>query len=371
MSIREHPSCRDIALRANVSANTVSLALRNSPRISESTRQLVLRVATELGYAPDPRLSDFMRYMRQRRQTKTMPVLALINAHAQPLDRLPSRNIRAIAAAAIEEASQQGYRLEEFWLQAPGMTPARLSTILETRGIRGVVILPLPAGVGQLELTWSKFVAVTTCYSAYRIGLNLVTTNRQHYLELALQKLRELGYRRIGFAIDEDTDARSHHQTLAHFLWDQSLQPKGMRIQPLFVPVIDTKSIGRWLKRERPDAVISTRNHVYSLMHELGLRIPEDIGFASLAASAGDIPHLAGVDERPIVVGTSTIDLLVGQLQREEYGRPSSRRLLLVEGSWIDGQTVRTQQDSEEENFEPAAKRRNSPFAEQKALAFC
>jgi DNA-binding LacI/PurR family transcriptional regulator len=335
------PSCRDIARLAGVSANTVSLALRKSPRISNTTRERIERVAAQLGYTPDPRLGEYLRYIRQRRRTKHLPVLALVNAHPQPVERLPSPNIRAIAAAAIREAARQGYRLEEFWLQAPDMTPPRLSAIIEARGIRGVVILPLPAGSPRLDLNWSAFAAVTTCYSAYRMGLNVVTTNRQHYLELALQEMRALGYRRVGLAIDEDTDDRSHHQTLAHFLWDQSQQKRSERVAPLFAPVIDRPALARWLKEEHPDGIISTRNHLFGLLRELGRSVPRDIGFASLAASARDVPSLAGVDERPGVVGTSTIDLLVAQLQREEYGLPSSRRLLLVEGSWISGKTVR------------------------------
>jgi DNA-binding LacI/PurR family transcriptional regulator len=301
----------------------------------------VLRTAAEIGYTPDPHLKEYMRYIRHRRQTKILPVLALVNAHPQPLARLTSPNIRAIATAAIREAARQGYRLEEFWLHAPDMTVARLSGILEARGIRGIVILPLPAKCGPLDFNWSAFVAVTTCYSAYRFGLNLVTTNRQHYLELALEQLRLLGYRRIGLAIDEDTDNRSHHQTLAHYLWDQSLQPRQARVPPLVVPEINGDILNRWLQSEKPDAVVSTRNHVYGLIRGLDWKIPAQIGFASLAASARDVPNLAGVNERPADVGVSTIDLLVAQLQREEFGLPVTRRLLLVEGSWIPGRTVR------------------------------
>jgi len=341
VSEKKHPSCRDIARRAGVSGNTVSLALRNSHRISPATRQLVLRTAAEIGYTPDPRLKEYMRYIRHRRRTKNLPVLALVNAHSQPLARLTSPNIRGIAAAATREAARQGYRLEEFRLEEPEMTPARLSDILEARGIRGVVILPLPAGCGPLDFNWPAFVAVTTCYSAYRMGLNLVTTNRQHYLELALAELRSLGYKRIGLAMDEDTDNRSHHQTLAHFLWDQSLQSPRTRVPPLLAPTLESGNLGQWLRSERPDAVVSTRNHVCGLIRGLGWKIPAQIGFASLAASARDVPHLAGVDERPADVGVSAIDLLVAQLQREEFGLPVTRRLLLVEGSWIPGGTVR------------------------------
>jgi LacI family transcriptional regulator len=337
------PSCRDIAKRIGVSANTVSLALRNSHRISAKTKLRVQRTAKAMGYAADPQLAEFMRYMHGRRQSKELPVLALVNAHDVPLARLSSANIKGIAKAAYEEAARRGYRLEEFWLRAPGMSGQRLSGIMESRGIAGVILLPLPANCGELGLRWNSFAVVSTCFSAYKLGLNLVSTNRQHYIELALQKLRALGYRRIGLAIDEDTDERSHHQTLAHFYWDQLLRPSSERVQALLVSSIDLSSLRSWLAAERPEVVISTRNHVHGLLCTLGHKIPRDIGFAALAASAGDVPFLAGVDERPKAVGISSIDLLVSELQREEYGLPTTRRLLLVEGSWIKGRTVKVQ----------------------------
>lgn len=43
---------KDVAAKANVSAMTVSLALRKSPRISEATAQRVVKVAHEMGYRP-------------------------------------------------------------------------------------------------------------------------------------------------------------------------------------------------------------------------------------------------------------------------------------------------------------------------------
>ncbi len=335
-----HISCRDIAAKIGVSANTVSLALRNSPRISSATRRRVWSTAKELGYAGDPRLVEYMRYMRSRRETRYRPVLALVNAHGRPFKELSSPNIKRIAAAAMAEATRQGFRLEEFCIGGR-LTASRISDILESRGIQGIVLLPLPADCGELTLNWPSFAAVSTCYSAYTTGLNLVTTNRQHYLESALHHLRALGYQRIGFAIDHDTDKRSHHQTLAHFLWDQTNRPPAERVQALSVPEIDLAALKKWLSSEKPDAVISTRNHVFTLLRSLRLAVPGDIGFASLAASAQDIPSLTGVDERPEAVGISAIDLLVAQLQRGEFGLPRARRLMLVEGGWITGRTVR------------------------------
>ena len=87
--------------------------------------------------------------------------------------------------------------------------------------------------------------------------------------------------------------------------------------------------ISRWLRREQPGAVVSTRNHVCGLIRGLGWKIRAQIGFASLAASARDVPHLAGVDERQADVGFSAIDLLFAQL------RPAPQRSVVIPSSLL------------------------------------
>lgn len=337
----ENPSYRDIARKAGVSPMTVSLALRNSPRISTATRARVRRISEQLGYSSDPRVSEMMRYLRARRTARERPVLAMVNAREAPVARLRRPYAVGIARSAAIEAERLGYRIEEFWLGKAELTDRRLSSILEARGIRGVLLLPLPPGRTEVDLRWDSFSAVSTCYLSYGIGLNQVSTNRQHYIEMALDRVKRLGYRRIGLAIDEDMDERSHHQTLAQFLWDQSRQPRANRVRPLCAPALDRATVAGWMRAERPDVVISPRNHVHGLMTELGCRIPGEIGFVSLAASAGDVPGVTGVDERPGRVGVAAVDFLVAQVERGEFGIPKIRQLVLVEGAWIHGRTVR------------------------------
>ena len=59
-----------IAKRCRVSKVTVSLALRDSPRISSSMRARVAEVAAELGYTPNPMVSALMTSLRSTRKTK-------------------------------------------------------------------------------------------------------------------------------------------------------------------------------------------------------------------------------------------------------------------------------------------------------------
>ena len=47
------PRLKDIADKTGFSTNTVSLALRESPRIPEPTRMLIRQAAAELNYLPN------------------------------------------------------------------------------------------------------------------------------------------------------------------------------------------------------------------------------------------------------------------------------------------------------------------------------
>ncbi len=50
---------------------------------------------------------------------------------------------RKYVEGAQGRAVEYGYRVDEFWINQPGMTMARLGNILWSRGIEGVVIAPL------------------------------------------------------------------------------------------------------------------------------------------------------------------------------------------------------------------------------------
>jgi LacI family transcriptional regulator len=52
-------------------------------------------------------------------------------------------------------------------------------------------------------------------------------------------------------------------------------------------------------------------------------------------------PELAGIDQNANLVGEAAVDLLIGQLQRNERGLPDYPKTTLVGGTWVDGASVR------------------------------
>ena len=75
------PTMADIARIAGVSKNTVSLALRASPKVAPETRARVEEVALKLDYRLNPTVAHLMSELRQNRSAGFQATLALVNAH--------------------------------------------------------------------------------------------------------------------------------------------------------------------------------------------------------------------------------------------------------------------------------------------------
>src|SRR4051794_8013672 len=69
---------RDIARKAGVHFSTVSLALRDHPRIPAETRERLRQLARKLGYVADPLLASLSSYRSKRRGEQFRSSLAWI-----------------------------------------------------------------------------------------------------------------------------------------------------------------------------------------------------------------------------------------------------------------------------------------------------
>ena len=68
----------DIAVKAEVHVTTVSLALRNHPRLPETTRRRIQALAKKMGYAPDPFLRALVAYRGGVIERRNTPTLAYV-----------------------------------------------------------------------------------------------------------------------------------------------------------------------------------------------------------------------------------------------------------------------------------------------------
>jgi LacI family transcriptional regulator len=94
------------------------------------------------------------------------------------------------------------------------------------------------------------------------------------------------------------------------------------------------------IKKHKPDVVLTNKIELYAAMIESGLRVPEDVGVVHIDWHDA-IPHLAGMRQNNRVVGSAGVDLVVGQLQKNESGALEFPQVVHVESAWIDGPSVK------------------------------
>ncbi len=331
---------RDVAAAAGCHFSTVSLALRNHPRLPQTTRDRVAAAAQKLGYVADPALAALSNYRTSRRRVPFRSTLAWITNYPTRDGWRKAEVFAQFYLGAETRAAELGYKLEIFWLRETGMTEARVSHILRARNITGLLIAPQPVPGGSLQLDWAHFSAISLGYSLASPALHVVCPHQYRAMKLAVQRLMERGYRRIGLVVLDIHDKRADQNWTAGYLVMQQLMPEAQRLPPLVPPRWDEAVFAKWVRKHRPDAIVTKSLEVLAALRRMGYRVPRDLGVALITfPSPGG--ELSGVDENATETGAAAVDFLAGMIYRNERGVPAHPQRLLIEGTWIDGTTVR------------------------------
>lgn len=330
---------RELAARLGLSTATVSRALRNQPNVSSVTRARVHNAAKTAGYRPSALINALMSQVRSRhRMRPTGEVIAYLTAFENEEHWRTMPSLVAQYEGARERARELGFTLQALWLGDRGSRSRSVGRVLRARGIRGSLLAPLPIGHRVLDLDWDALTVTAIGYSFHQASLHRVVHHNMHAMFTAYARLRQLGYARIGLALHRDDDARVLHLWLSGFLGSQHVYG-GARIAPLlFDDYCDSSPFLAWHRKLRPDVVIGIWRHVtLDWMKQAGVAVPEETGFASLDLGNDQPGRIAGILQDNTAVGAAAVDLLTGQLFRNETGIPAAPKATLIEGSWTDG----------------------------------
>jgi LacI family transcriptional regulator len=329
---------RDVAKEAGVSVMTVSYALRGHTKISQATREKVQQVAEAMGYRPDPEVSKLMRHLRDTRRTAFSHSLAFINSWPDKSEHTKGY-LGGVYRGALRRADELGFKLEPFWLGDYKGNEEKLSAVLHTRGIPGLLLPPWYRPEASPAFQWEHFAVVTTTLSIHEPKLHRVANHFHHNMELALNQLILRGYKRIGFIETEDFRSREERMASGAYHNYAAEQSARRRIPTLVFTPGDTAPLFDWYDRHKPDAIIGSLKRPYDRLSERGVRFPEDCGF--LCLDALQHPQLAAVDAHPEDLGHAAVDSLVAQIFRNETGLPDLPKLTLIEGHFRDGISIR------------------------------
>ncbi len=324
----------DVALALGVAQSTVSRALRNDAQISKALRERIQAEAKRLGYRPNPYVSAFTAQVRSYRRSPTGATTAFL--HCFP------RNARDFAepysAGARERVEELGFTVEDFSLDEFEGSLRVLSKALWTRSIQGLLVLPVPPGFDLSEMNFESLAAVTVDPSLKKPVLHRATPDYFQGMRLALEVLAARGYSRVGFcSYQEEIDHIGARWMGAYQFWQS--QHRGAKLHPLVIPDWKRSRFETWLRKERPDVIVSNDFVFCDWLRQLKIEIPGEVAFATLSAGPTR-PTLSGIDQRPEDVGAAAADMVVGQIYRNEYGLPAVPKRVSVAGRWVDGETV-------------------------------
>jgi len=332
---------KDIAEKVGMHVSTVSLALKDSPRITEETKKKILATARELGYQRNPYLSTLMKSRRVRRVPQSSPVIGYITFHESREGWKEQHVEYEFFEGCRTMAQSRGYTIEDFWIKEPGMSSKRFSDILFNRGIQGIILGPSKELDAHVDLEWDRFSAVAIGHSIHYPQLHRVTNN--HFLSTlrVMDYCQLIGVKRVGFAVRKIHTVRLQHRWLGAYLAKRLELKLDHDVEPFITDEWSLGAILKWYHRNKPKVIIGPfGSSIGNWLESAGISIPGEVQLISLACPRPG-HRVTGIYENSHGIGAKAVQMVISMIEHTEKGIPSAPSTLSLEGIWNPGSTVK------------------------------
>ena len=346
---KQAPTFESIALTAQVSKATVSLALRGSPKVKTETRKRIQKVASELGYRPNPLVSAQMSHIRSRKKRKTTTTIGFLNTwfDEKTGKRLKWNIIGRFADGARERAESLGYNFQILDFDRSRYSDSRIESILLNRQIDGLVLAPLEFSDSQFDFDWSRFALSAIGYFEAFGNIHRVYYDNFKGMQNLLTKLIGRGYKRIGFITDLEDESRGGHFWIGSFLDYQfrkilakdQIPILNFSVRETEMTPNDYAKMIDWIETNKPDVVLSFRDGFLKFFERSGYNVPKDFGYAALCINS-DMKDCAGFIQNLEDIGSTTVDIIVERLYCNERGALPEPKVTLIGGKFVEGSTI-------------------------------
>lgn len=337
------PTLRTLAKTLGLSRTTISDALRGSPRVKADTVRRVREAAKAAGYEHNPLTGAVMSQLRRSRGQQFRGVLAVLEIVEPDRGAHAVRYNEAVLKGISDRASELGFKMERFELGSgpEGMRLSRLDTILHTRNIQGLVLLPA-SGLPDLSgLSWERYTAVYADLFIKNPPLHCVCMDHYRSMVMLLRELHTRGYRRPGLFMEIAIDERLQYRWEGAFLAVQKYLPNITEVPALRAQSITREDFLPWFRKYKPDVVLGHFPAAIEWMRSAGARVPKTHGFVCLNSLRVTTEACAALDFQPGQIGARAAELVIGQLLHNELGIPVQPSLTTIPARFIEGPTLR------------------------------
>ena len=338
-------SVRQLAKLAGISPGAVSLALRDSPKISAETKLLVARLSTQLDYRANARVADLMAHVRSGRRGRHEACLGVCSFYGTPEPWRTSRHFARVFAGMKKRARELGYRLEPVDLFRGEKPAAQRCRELAAAGIEGLLSFGSPNVAEEFPAAFDRL-AIVTLGLSIRTPLHRVTSHFSSDLNRALDRIHELGYRRPGLVVGQYEENRTGHAYAGAYLgWCERQGGLASALPILRVDRLEEDRLAGWLDEHQPDVLVFV--HLYDVVAELRaflrrrkLRVPDQLGVV-VVSQIVEGSGFSGFQQNQNLLGAWMVELVVGRMMNRDVGIPQNPRIEMVESCWIEGGSLR------------------------------
>ncbi|MDX2109657.1 MAG: LacI family DNA-binding transcriptional regulator [Verrucomicrobiota bacterium] len=326
------PTLQDVAREAGVSKATACKALNRYSDVRESTRQAVLDAVSKLHYIPDQTLSEIAVARWRKLPTQTGTVVGWLQNN-------PLSEYRTYRESAIKRALELGMRVEVF-IQDDYPSIPRLTQVLTSRGIRGLLVGPQFHPDLLDTFDWSQFAAVSCNRGRFELPIPAVIPDYFQSIMLCVERMKARGYRRLGAALCQH-DPVHIDDHCRHAAWNYASALYGFDNIPLWSGPFDAADgFIQWVKEYKPDGILGIHSGMVWWLINAGYAVPGKIAFATLHQDFNQDDGTAGCDNRMAHLGRKAVDQVALMLRTREVGLSQPRFTVTVAPAWVDGPTL-------------------------------
>ncbi len=308
------PTIYDVAREAGVSTTTVSKILNNTGRISDKTKQKVLKIMDELNFQPNV-LASAMK------GKSTYSIAFLIPDIDNPIYAKYMKHIEI-------HGQELGYNIVMCSTENDAAKEARHIASMRQKRVDGFIIASKFSNVALLEeLIQEGFPVSLFAHERPEFSVDSVSVDDYVGGYEATKHLLHLGHRKIAVIGEESYSGRARIRGYRQAILDEGLDVGEELILYSDSTIEGAKyHVGQLLKSKKRPTAIFGYNDLSAIgaiiaAKESGLKVPEDIsviGFDNISLCEIVDPPLTTIDMPVAELGKKVMELLVGKIEGTE-----------------------------------------------------
>lgn len=316
----------DIALRAGVSAATVSRALNNDRVVKRETKEKIVKIAQELNYIPNSAA-------RTLKHGKTFTIAVILPDIVNEFFSLVARGVEDYAHA-------QGYSViicnsDESWQKEQ-----EYIKVVSEKSVDGIVFISTSAKSNRLQKMAENGLNFVLVDRYLEANVDMVLTNNINGAFDAMQHLIRLGHQRIAVINGPQTTQTARERFLGY---KKALEEASLELDSALIREGDYRinsgyrEMHHLLRLPSLPTAVFVANDLMAVgaldaAEECGVRIPEDlavVGYDDIPLASRIRPRLTTVAQPKYELGSKAAELLINRLEEDESLKLPQKRIVL------------------------------------------